>query len=265
VKFTGQGQIELRMQACESANGQRYLEVLVRDTGIGMTAEQLARLFRPFAQADSSTSRRYGGSGLGLVISKRLAELLGGTLIATSEAGMGSSFVVTIALRSANSQDSTHHRATTPVVTQALEVTSPTTAQFAGRILLAEDGPDNQRLISHLLTKAGAQVDVAENGQVACEMLAAAAKRGEPYDLMISDMQMPVLDGYDAVRRLRVEGYKLPIIAITAHAMHGEREKCLLAGCDEYASKPINRQQLMSLVGGYLARAGDPLQSVQSR
>ena len=122
------------------------------------------------------------------------------------------------------------------------------------RILLAEDGPDNQRLIAFLLKKAGAEVTLAENGRVACNEALAACDRGEPFDVILMDMQMPVMDGYEATLELRAEGYTGPIVALTAHAMKHDEQKCLDAGCDSYLAKPIERQRLLAIVADSAAR-----------
>jgi signal transduction histidine kinase len=251
IKFTDRGGVTV---GARLAPGTEMLAVTVTDTGIGMTPEQAARLFRPFAQADSSMSRRYGGTGLGLSISRRLATMLGGDVTLTSAAGEGTSVTATIA--------------TGPLSgVRLIEITSeglapePTTHREApkirldGRVLLAEDGTDNQRLICFHLRKAGAEVEVAENGRIAVEMALAAARAGRPFGVIIMDMQMPELDGYGAAAELRAVGYGGPIVALTAHAMTGDRERCMDAGCDSYATKPIDRIKLLQVCAEHLNAA----------
>ena len=140
---------------------------------------------------------------------------------------------------------------TQPRTTRLPESPQPSAA-LAGRILLAEDGPDNQRLISFMLRKAGAEVVVADDGQQALATALAARAGGQPFDVILMDMQMPVMDGYEATRQLRSAGYTGAIIALTAHALSGDREKCLAAGCDDYATKPIQRASLFATVARYL-------------
>ena len=232
--------------------GDPCLEVQVIDTGIGIDDEQISRLFQPFSQADTSMTRRFGGTGLGLVISRRLAQRLGGTVTVKSELGKGSTFTLLLATGSMDGI----RRIPKPndlVISEPLplERTMEPPAQsheIHARILLAEDGPDNQRLISFVLKKAGATVTVAENGKVAVEMVRAAQKEGHPYDLILMDMQMPVLDGYGATGQLRKMGCLAPIIALTAHAMSGDKDKCLAAGCTDYATKPIDRGRLLDII-----------------
>jgi CheY-like chemotaxis protein len=125
-------------------------------------------------------------------------------------------------------------------------------AQLRGRILVVEDGPDNQRLVRHILERAGCEVEVGENGQIGVELALAACARDEPFDVILMDVQMPVLDGYEATRRLRAQGYAKPIIALTAHALPAERQRCMAAGCDDFATKPIDRFKLLSMLSAIL-------------
>jgi two-component system CheB/CheR fusion protein len=254
IKFTQAGSVRLvaRYLAPQPADVAPRLEVEVIDTGVGMTADELSRLFQPFMQADASTTRRFGGTGLGLAISKRLATLLGGDLVASSEAGKGSTFRLTIEVGQAANGDARPPR---PIAGARTGKAPAPSARLDCRILLAEDGPDNQRLLSFILRTAGAEVVTAENGRVAIDQALAAAAADRPFDLVLMDMQMPVLDGYDATAELRRRGFETPIIAITAHAMAGDREKCLEAGCDDYATKPVQREALLEQISRQLVRA----------
>jgi signal transduction histidine kinase/CheY-like chemotaxis protein len=263
IKFTETGQVTVRLalSAPSSAGpgatpAHPLLTIQIIDTGMGMTADQLHRLFRPFEQADASMTRRFGGTGLGLCISRRLAEMLGGTIEAQSQPGQGSTFTLTVA-----TGDVTH----IPLITSCNNASATTPAPqphptpegdapLAGlRILLAEDGIDNQRLISLHLRRAGAVVTIADNGKLALQHLTTTGTpegpllQPLPIDLLITDMQMPEMDGYTLARQLRTKGFNLGIIALTAHAMTGDAERCLAAGCNGYASKPVDRQALIAL------------------
>ncbi len=244
IKFTEQGQVRLELAIVGGPAGAPRIAFRVIDTGIGISPEQLERLFVAFEQAESSMSRRYGGSGLGLTISRRMARMLGGDIGVTSDLGHGSCFELWLPVENLQKLALRDH---SPRGT--LEPTEPASVpvgSLAGlRLLLAEDGPDNQWLLSHLLTKAGADVSVVENGQLLVASALAAREDGRPYDLILTDMQMPVLDGYAATARLRDAGFTCPIIALTAHAMDGDRAKCLAAGCDDYATKPIQKAMLI--------------------
>ncbi len=253
IKFTETGSVRIATRMVYHADKVPRLQFDVVDSGIGITPEQLARLFKPFAQADSSTTRRFGGTGLGLMISKRLAVMLGGDISVSSVLGQGSTFSVTIETGPLDrcSRDDTSD-AVAPTDEVKVDARTAEQIQLAGRILLAEDGPDNQRLISFLLKRAGADVIVAENGQVACERALAAETSGVPYDLILMDMQMPVMDGYTAVRRLRAQNYRRPIIALTAHAMEGHERECRNAGCDDYARKPIDFATFLPMIAHYI-------------
>lgn len=234
VKFTDRGQVRLAVRPEADAEGLDTLVFTITDTGIGMTEAQIARLFRPFTQADSSTSRRFGGTGLGLFITRRLVDLLGGEVKVASVVGEGTTFTVRIPVSAA---------------TDAVVPTSPSTpkTRLRGRILLAEDGADNQRLLTHILGRAGAEVMVAGHGRAACDAALASLAEGCGFDLILMDMQMPEMDGCEATARLRGVGWTGPIVALTANAMPEDRERCLRAGCDDYLTKPIDRRALLEL------------------
>ena len=248
VKFTRKGQITLRV-SCEDALRGGSIHFDVADTGIGMTEEQLARVFQPFTQADGSTSRRFGGTGLGLTISKRLAGLLGGDILVRSRSGEGSTFSVWVDAGLLGDvemlEDLSDLDAAVPAPTPATEIA------LAGRILLVEDGVDNQELLSLHLRRAGAQVVIAGNGRLAIEAVTATTA-ADAFDLILMDMQMPEMDGYEATRELRASGFTRPIVALTAHASAEERPRCLAAGCTDFLGKPITREQLLELAGRHL-------------
>jgi signal transduction histidine kinase/CheY-like chemotaxis protein len=243
IKFTERGSVRVRVTYEPEREGAH---IEVRDTGIGIPPEKRANLFRAFEQADSSITRRFGGTGLGLAITKRIAILLGGDCTVESEPGRGSAFTFTL-----KAPPTTDSRLLQVFGEAELhrETRRPRGAgeRIAARILLAEDGPDNQRLISMMLRKAGAEVCLVENGQMALER----AER-ESFDLILMDMAMPVMDGYTAARNLRARGVDVPIVALTAHALAGEREKCLEAGCNAYLTKPIDRYDLLAAIRALL-------------
>ncbi len=255
LKFTEQGGVRLCVRLLTPPTvAAPQLDFAVIDTGVGLTPDELARLFRPFTQADTSVRRRFGGTGLGLAIGRRLARLLGGDITVESTPGRGSTFRLRIPTGSLEGvplhTPGDDEAAVTAVRPSAPRAPSPT---LRGRLLLAEDGPDNQRLIAAVLRKAGANVTVVENGRLAVHAARAADSAGEPFNVILMDMQMPVLDGYEATRELRRGGYTRPIIALTAHAMAHDRAKCLSAGCDDYARKPIDRAALLELLRRYLS------------
>jgi len=251
IKFTATGGVKLTGTILDGGTAaERRMKFEVTDSGIGLSAEQIARLFTPFTQADSSTTRRFGGTGLGLTICKRLAEMLGGDITVNSEEGRGSTFTVTIQIGSSDGvRMLTNYR---EAVTPLIETPQSLASELRGRILLVEDGPDNRQLLSYYLTKAGATVTTAENGKIGCEKVSAAMDAGEPFDLIVMDMQMPELDGYGATSRLRTKGCTIPIIALTAHAMADDRARCIRAGCTDYIAKPVDRTQLLEMVAKYL-------------
>ncbi|NLX12820.1 MAG: PAS domain S-box protein [Phycisphaerales bacterium] len=253
IKFTETGGARLFARFIESSDNGPMIRFDVLDTGIGMSPEQIVGLFTPFQQADASMTRRFGGTGLGLTITKRLAVMLGGDIAVESEAGNGSAFHVTIATGPLESVDLVDYSERgLPDSPAADSGVTPEPSRIQARILLVEDGPDNQRLISFLLRKAGAEVVLAENGAIAVEQVMSAREQGQAFDIILMDMQMPVMDGYQATRVLRERGYSGPIIALTAHAMEGDRAKCLAAGCDDFATKPIDRKRLVAIISCFL-------------
>jgi len=263
IKFTEAGSVRLVTRLSRNTDGPPKLWFDVIDTGIGMTQDQLVHVFHPFTQADSSTNRKFGGTGLGLTITKRLVEKLGGDIAVSSTLGKGSTFSVSLATGPLDDVPMVEH-ATEAISTggQCVESTEQSRIKLDCRILLAEDGDDNQRLISFLLRKAGAEVTVVENGQLAIEKaLSYQPGRGrrhddekQSFDIILMDMQMPVTNGYEAARQLRDAGYTAPIIALTAHAMKEDRQKCLDAGCVDYITKPIDGTELLFLVARYVKK-----------
>lgn len=236
IKFTKNGGVQVDIHSKMLPNDLCNIQIHIHDTGIGLTSEQIERLFRPFTQADNSTTRKYGGTGLGLTLSKRLAQALGGDIhILKTGIGEGSTFAFEF-----NAQVTTEdNRCQIPentVAPSAIDLTNV-------RILLAEDSPDSQELIKYVLSNHGATVTVAGDGSKAL-----ALARSEDFEIVLMDIQMPELDGYEVTRKLRSENYKKPIIALTAHAMLEERVKTKAVGCDAHITKPLNFRQLVSTV-----------------
>ncbi|HSW44428.1 MAG TPA: CHASE4 domain-containing protein [Phycisphaerae bacterium] len=251
VKFTETGGVTLAV-AYVNDSDEPCMRFDVIDTGVGMSSEQIERLFQPFSQADASTTRRFGGTGLGLTISRRLARMLGGDLVVV-ESGSGCGSRVRLTISAAPAEDASmvsDPRAATLAVPRNREPSTPSnkTLPAGCRILLAEDGPDNRRLLTHILGRAGAEVSVVENGQLALDAALKARDEGRSFDVILMDMQMPVMSGYTAASQLRRRGYTGPVIALTAYAMVEDRQRCLNAGCDEYITKPIDRAKLIETI-----------------
>jgi len=252
IKCTDAGEVQITVRLHDK---RMWFEV--HDTGIGIPAEEICRLFKPFAQLEGCNRRRLGGTGLGLAISKRLAQRLGGDIVVQSTPSVGSVFTLSIDPGTLEHVPLIEHPDECLCGPRPSSNDGSTPVLPAGcRILLAEDGPDNQRLISFLLEKAGATVVVADNGAIAVEQVLAHMGEAQTpgFDVVLMDMQMPVLDGYGATQQLRAAGYRGPIVAVTAHAMKSDRLKCLQVGCDDYLSKPIDRNGLLKTVGDVLAR-----------
>jgi len=253
IKFTQTGAVRVECRA-RREGAKAVIAIDVIDSGIGISELELSRLFKPFSQADCSTSRRFGGTGLGLTISKRLAGLLGGDILVSSRPGQGSTFSLVFEAPLVDTAPPDPLRsAPLPCLTAPIE-------QLRGRVLLVEDGPDNQRLICRILQRAGLDVVLAENGQQALLQILGTDSVGiapvpvrTAYDVVLMDMQMPVIDGFEATRRLRRAGYVGPIVALTAHAMAQDVHACLDAGCDAHIPKPIDRTMLLQYIAGLLA------------
>ena len=244
IKFTETGTVSVTVLFDAEAHVLRFR---VSDTGIGMSAEQLDKIFSAFQQADSSITRRFGGTGLGLTLSKRLVELMGGTIEVTSVPAGGTQF--DLCMPCTNGDE-------VPMVSGSTELTAsdapqlnPARQKLHGTILLAEDNQENQVLLSLILRKMGVAVIIASNGQ---EVVSKATN--EQFDLIFMDMQMPLMSGLEATEVLRAQGYRGPIIALTANATSEDRALCLQAGCDDYLTKPINRDKLYETTARYLCQ-----------
>jgi two-component system CheB/CheR fusion protein len=247
IKFTKSGSVTLVVRYLPRPRPQMQFDII--DTGIGMTEQQLARLFRAFSQGDASVSRNFGGTGLGLAISKRLAECLGGDITVRSVFGEGSTFSCTI-----DAGDVNHLDLIVPPRDEILEAEQEAKfkIELNCRVLVVDDRRDVRFLTRHFLDEAGASVELAEDGQQAVEFVQKVLNGVlAPVDVILMDMEMPRLDGYQAAIELRKLGFDKPIIALTADAMHGNMHRCIECGCDSYLSKPINGRALISLVEQY--------------
>ncbi|MDA8564028.1 ATP-binding protein [Mariniblastus sp.] len=244
VKFTQSGHVTLRVSVINVDNPST-LRFDVEDSGIGIPEENLENLFDSFSQGDASVTRQFGGSGLGLAISKRLTGMLGGQLTAQSIEGVGSTFSLTLPCGSFDGNRMISINAN-DLVTEFEPV--ELTANLPCRVLLVDDRRDVRFLAQQILEKAGATVTLAEDGLEAIETVSNADENNERIDVIVMDMQMPNMDGYSATANLRSFGCVLPVIALTANAMSGDREQCLTAGCDDYLSKPIDASALLEKV-----------------
>ena len=252
IKFTETGHIYVNV-SLEDKDNQPFIRFVIEDTGIGISAEKKDRIFESFTQADGSTSRKYGGTGLGLPITRHLAKLLGGKLSLTSEEGKGSIFSLVIPAGIDVKKQSLEDRGN---IEAHIDTTEDKIQQLklSGHVLVAEDVETNQMLVKSLLNKMNLEVTIAADGKETVQKALA-----EKFDLILMDIQMPHMNGYEATEKLREEGIKTPIVALTANALKGDREKCISAGCDDYLPKPIDRQQLMEKILKYLPQENQNL------
>lgn len=264
LKFTSSGGVRVAVTASPSParaeqpdNGAANytLSFAVTDTGIGMTTEEMQRLFQPFSQADTSTTRKFGGTGLGLVICKHLAEMLGGTVTMTSVPAQGSTCTCTIACEGRLSEDgldpallSSLNPTAMPTAADTVD-TAPLPPQAHCNVLVAEDNEINQQIARELLENMGACVDIADSGLTAIELVVK-----KHFDIIFMDIQMPEMDGITATQKIRAMGLCVPIVAMTAHAMAGDRNKSLAAGMNDHITKPINPEILREIFYNYCPR-----------
>ncbi|MEI6655015.1 MAG: MASE1 domain-containing protein [Verrucomicrobiota bacterium] len=254
IKFTASGEVEVRVSVLTDAPDEALLRFAVRDTGPGIPNDQIGRLFDKFSQLDASATRQYGGTGLGLALAKQLAELMGGEVGVTSEAGKGSEFWFTARL---GKRAGTRQRRLISSRRSSRLTLKPINARKA-RILLAEDNITNQLVAQSILKKLGLRADAVANGAEALKALETL-----PYDLVLMDVQMPEMGGFEATRLIRsplsaVRNPQVPVIAMTAHALAGDREQCLQAGMDDYVSKPVSPQSLAAVLKKWLPKENPP-------
>ena len=243
VKFTERGEIVVATDLVEREGNKVRLKFSVRDTGIGISQDQITGLFQAFTQADESTTRRYGGTGLGLAICKKLVEMMGGEIEVQSVPGEGSTFSFTVCFAVAQKEPTSRGY---PPSAEVAVSTSAHTRLRGCRVLLVEDNPINQQVAVEMLRGAGLVVEIANNGREAVEALSPPVA-ADHFDVVLMDLQMPKMNGYQATRMIRRDPRlnELPIIAITAHAMEEERAKCLAAGMNDHVSKPIDAELLL--------------------
>lgn len=237
IKFTSEGSVRLLVSVSKETSGLTRLNFKVSDTGIGIPTDKLDTVFHRFLQADENTSQKYGGTGLGLNISRQLIEKQGGTIEVQSEPGNGTDFIFDIPFEKATEEKG-----------MAAAATDDLQEKYSGKILICEDSELNQRLVKALLKGKGLEVDIASNGEIALSFL-----KENTYDLIFMDVQMPVKNGYETTKFLRNKlELKTPIVALTANFMATERQKCAEVGMDDYLAKPFQKKQLFEKVEKWL-------------
>jgi CheY-like chemotaxis protein/two-component sensor histidine kinase len=248
LKFTEHGFIKLDVSLLQKEDDP-YIEFNIEDSGIGIAPDKLKCIFDAFIQADGDITRKYGGTGLGLAIAKNLVSLLGGELTVISRVGKGSTFTITIPTNLNIDDQPKIDDPSVQTQEQSKELVKYDEEKFYGNILVVEDTETNQMLIRLLLEKLGLSVTIACNGKEGIQRF-----KETPYDLIFMDMHMPVMNGYDATKELRAMGIKTTIVALTASALKGDKEKCMSSGCDDYLSKPIDRKALLDILNKYMTK-----------
>lgn len=254
IKFTDKGSVDVTVTYKPKTEDLSHgtLEFIVADSGIGISPLQINKLFQPFVQADESMTRKFGGTGLGLFLSRKLARLLGGDLsLKSSHPGKGSQFAIALEVQVVEMIADEAEEASVKRLNNVDAINSSKTLADSshrhGRVLIVDDAADNRTIVSIYLDKMGLDYEVAENGMQGVDK---ALK--EKFDVILMDIQMPELDGFEAVQLLRDRNYSGPIIALTAHAMKGDKEKCLMRGFNDYLSKPLSKDSLRQTIDKYI-------------
>jgi CheY-like chemotaxis protein len=240
IKFTAKGRVEIAMGSKPLGGGEFMISVEVGDTGIGMNEDAIGRLFSVFSQADNSTTRRFGGSGLGLSISRQLARMMGGDIVVKSEEGRGSTFTLTFKAKEALPVAEPAPRVAEP----AKSAEAPKRSLRGARVLLTDDNAINRQVIKLFIGPLGCEIHEATNGKEALDKIASL-----PFDIVLLDVHMPVMDGKEAIQRIRASSHAwkdIPVIALTADAMTGDREKYMALGMTDYVSKPVDQRELIA-------------------
>lgn len=250
IKFSPKGRVQVEISLTRFKDDNDLLRVQIKDQGIGMTQEQIERLFQPFGQADASTKRQFGGTGLGLIISRQIVRAMGGDIrLITSAPNLGSTFEITAILERAKS----HKEIETKSGAKTMSDKNSTLDLSQKHILAVDDSKDNLILLEMFLRTTGVKLTFAENGRKAVEAL-----DNKDFDMILMDIQMPSMDGYEATETIRKKGYEKPIVALTAHATRAEHDKCLSSGCDDVLVKPIGKNNLIALLNRFLPSASSP-------
>ncbi|MGV6814370.1 MAG: response regulator [Phycisphaerales bacterium] len=250
IKFTESGCVNIQAKIV-SKNNKDMLDIKVADTGIGIEKDHINAIFNPFQQAEDALTRQYGGAGLGLSISRDIAKALGGNISVASTPGVGSTFIITI------DPGDLEAMKIEPKVAKAKKNDGPKPLD-GYKLLIVDDAKDNRMLLKHILKKTGAEIEFAMDGKQALEAVDMGLQIEQPFDLILMDMQMPVMDGYFATVKLREQGINTPVIAVTAHALEGDRQHCLDSGCNDYLTKPINKKLLIETCARVIDEAKSP-------